>query len=173
MDKRVKKTKEALQKAYIVLVGKDPSKLPLVKDVCLQANVNKTTFYRHYEDIYDLDKDTMNSVASTFIGNADGLKRTSMTTEDILKWTVERAKNNSDAIEIFKNRFPELQAIMKKKLYKVLAALRPNFYTDTQAKFLSSGIVEVLSNYKHIDKNAISELAQLINLINNSIKEGR
>ena len=49
MDIRVKKTKRAIQKAFIALLREKPIEKITVKEIAERAEINKTTFYSHYE----------------------------------------------------------------------------------------------------------------------------
>ena len=51
MDIRVKKTKRAIQKAFIELLREKPIEKITVKEIAERAEINKTTFYAHYETL--------------------------------------------------------------------------------------------------------------------------
>lgn len=51
MDIRVKKTKRAIQKAFIELLREKPYEKITVREVAERAEINKTTFYAHYETL--------------------------------------------------------------------------------------------------------------------------
>lgn len=54
MDRRIKKTTQAIEQAFLhLLKTKDVNSIS-VKELCLYADVNRGTFYTHYKDIYDL-----------------------------------------------------------------------------------------------------------------------
>ncbi len=53
MDLRIKKTKRAYQRVCGAYQGKTNGKNH-VKDNAERAEINKTTFYAHYETVYDL-----------------------------------------------------------------------------------------------------------------------
>lgn len=53
-DRRIRKTQHALQKAFIQLVMEKEFNQITVKELCARADINKSTFYLHYRDIYDL-----------------------------------------------------------------------------------------------------------------------
>lgn len=53
-DLRVRKTKRAIEGAALELLREDPSRVPSVKSIIGRANVNKSTFYYHYESVQDL-----------------------------------------------------------------------------------------------------------------------
>ena len=56
MDRRVKYTKKVIKDTFLSLLEeKDISNIS-VKELCEVADVNRGTFYRYYEDIYDLLK---------------------------------------------------------------------------------------------------------------------
>lgn len=54
MDKRVIKTKKAIKDAFLELRSKKELEKITVKELCELAYINKSTFYCHFEDIYDL-----------------------------------------------------------------------------------------------------------------------
>ena len=51
MDIRVKKTKRAIQRAFIELLREKPIEKITVKEIAERAEINKTTFYAHYETL--------------------------------------------------------------------------------------------------------------------------
>lgn len=53
-DRRIRKTQQALQEAFIQLVLEKDLKQITIKELCTRADINKSTFYLHYRDIYDL-----------------------------------------------------------------------------------------------------------------------
>ncbi len=54
MDIRIEKTERAIKNAFLELRGKKPLEKITVIELCRLACINKSTFYGHYEDIYDL-----------------------------------------------------------------------------------------------------------------------
>jgi len=53
-SRRVQYTCDALRTALIELLLQKPIKNITVKDVCARADINRSTFYLHYQDVYDL-----------------------------------------------------------------------------------------------------------------------
>lgn len=53
-DRRIRKTEQALQNAFIRLVMEKDLPRITVKELCAAADINKSTFYLHYKDIHDL-----------------------------------------------------------------------------------------------------------------------
>lgn len=61
-DRRTRKTKKAIENAFIeLLLEKDTNKIT-VKDVTERADINRGTFYRHYMDIFDLLSNTEDKI---------------------------------------------------------------------------------------------------------------
>ena len=54
MDLRVKKTKRAIRSAFYELIKEKPLEKITVQEIAERAEINKTTFYAHYETVYDL-----------------------------------------------------------------------------------------------------------------------
>ena len=53
MDRRIKKTKQSLRKAFADLLSEKKIPRITVKELCDAADITKSTFYSHYHDIYD------------------------------------------------------------------------------------------------------------------------
>ena len=54
MDIRIEKTKTALHNTFLELRSRKPLEKITIKELCEKAQINKSTFYSHYKDIYDL-----------------------------------------------------------------------------------------------------------------------
>ena len=54
MDLRVKKTERSIQQAFLDLRRQKPLEKITVKELCQRADIHKSTFYSHYEDLYAL-----------------------------------------------------------------------------------------------------------------------
>ncbi|WP_411677564.1 TetR/AcrR family transcriptional regulator [Caproicibacter sp.] len=53
-DLRVQKTQEAIESALLSLIGEKGFDGVTVRSLCLRARINRSTFYAHYQDKYDL-----------------------------------------------------------------------------------------------------------------------
>ncbi|MDT0091408.1 TetR/AcrR family transcriptional regulator [Listeria marthii] len=54
MDRRVKKTKQALNQALFTLLDQKPFQQITITDIVTEADVNRGTFYKHYRDKEEL-----------------------------------------------------------------------------------------------------------------------
>lgn len=70
------KSAEKMHNALITLLNKKDFELITVKEICELAGVNRSTFYLHYDNSYDLLKETIEAVYKDFFSrfSADGYK---------------------------------------------------------------------------------------------------
>ena len=61
-DRRVRRTKTALQQALISLLQKQDCRSITVQELAETADVHRATFYKHYQDVYDLYAQTEDEV---------------------------------------------------------------------------------------------------------------
>ena len=64
MDRRIEKTKSAIINVFLELRSKKAIEKISVKELCEGAGIHKSTFYMHYQDIYDLSEQLETQVAS-------------------------------------------------------------------------------------------------------------
>lgn len=109
MDRRVKYTKKILKETLLnFLEEKDISEISIT-EICREADINRGTFYRYYDDIYDLLK----GIEQEFIDeikNSDSIEK--MQDETIYTFT-------KNILNIFENN---------KKLVKILFNTDRNIY---------------------------------------------
>ena len=72
MDLRVKKTKRAIQNAFYELLREKPAEKITVTEIATRAEINKTTFYAHYETldalVAELEQQTIQHVVEHMSG---------------------------------------------------------------------------------------------------------
>lgn len=66
-DRRVRRTKRNLKKAFILLMENKPYHNITVTDIVEKADYNRTTFYRHYQDKEELVEDLVNEMLTKLI----------------------------------------------------------------------------------------------------------
>lgn len=75
MDIRVKKTKRAIQKAFIALLREKPIEKITVKEIAERAEINKTTFYSHYETLDALTAEMERQTVQLVCDNMGGAQQ--------------------------------------------------------------------------------------------------
>src|SRR6266700_8161509 len=71
-DLRVRRTRKLLQQAFIELTVEKGFAALTVRDITERAMVNRSTFYRHYLDKYDLLEQYMNEIYELTDGASPG-----------------------------------------------------------------------------------------------------
>ena len=66
MDIRIQKTETAIKNAFMELRSQKPIEKITVKELCQKAQINKSTFYTHYADVYALS-DAMQRETIAFV----------------------------------------------------------------------------------------------------------
>lgn len=74
MDHRVEKTRHSICNAFIELRSRKPLERITVKELCESARINKSTFYAHYMDIYDLSEQVEQDIISNVILNLNNIE---------------------------------------------------------------------------------------------------
>lgn len=74
MDIRIEKTKSAITNVFLELRSAKPLEKITIKELCEKAKINKSTFYSHYRDIYDLSEELENEVVASVIESLPGIE---------------------------------------------------------------------------------------------------
>lgn len=67
MDLRIEKTKNSIINAFIELRAQKSIEKITIKELCEKAKINKSTFYSHYMDIYDLTEQIETEVINSSV----------------------------------------------------------------------------------------------------------
>ena len=95
-DLRVYKTKKAIREAYMELRKKKPLEKIKVNDVCELAMCIRATFYRYYQDIYDLNDQLEDAAVSRLVSTFEDKEALLFKTESYLKTLYASLEQNYD-----------------------------------------------------------------------------
>lgn len=70
LDLRVRRTQKLLWEALMALLEEQDFEAISVKDICDRAMIHRTTFYKHYEDKYDLLLKGMRDIYAALVAEA-------------------------------------------------------------------------------------------------------
>ena len=161
-DRRVRYTKKALENAMVVLLqARHISKIS-VKSLCDIADVNRSTFYTHYADQYDLleqmSRDALDNIKRylDINGAADGAAAAPPSpvsvTETNLKMILEYAKRNSELVMAFLS--DNCDTVFQKKLMEMLDVIPTyiNFNIEGRVRdyltgYMMSGCISILKRW--------------------------
>ena len=133
MDIRIEKTDRAIEKAFMELRARQPLEKIRIKDLCTLAKVNKSTFYAHYEDIYELSSRLENKLIHVILDSVPNVGLTAAHTEQLTRELFHAFVQNQEAI--FAN-------CIEKGLRDRLAAKDPTFAADPDRGILLSFCVQ-------------------------------
>ncbi|MEH6992785.1 TetR/AcrR family transcriptional regulator [Neobacillus drentensis] len=94
-DEMSKKTKENIQTCFLQLLKEKDFMKVSVRDITTFANINRGTFYLHYQDKYDLINQMEESLLSGLEKHLENLK------PDILLVKAEKGQISMHAVEVF------------------------------------------------------------------------
>lgn len=113
-DMRVRYTKMIIKSSFVALLKKQPVNRITVKKLCDLAEINRSTFYKHYLDIYDL----MEKIEEEFTDNLKKilLSEKNKSPKEILTLIMKNLKDNDDYYVLFsENGDPDFP----KKLFEI------------------------------------------------------
>lgn len=88
-NRRKRESREKIEKAFVEFIQNKEINEISVTDICKKTNLNRSTFYANYLDIYDL---------------ADKIKeRLEMEVDSLYKEERENSNNSNDFLKLFKN----------------------------------------------------------------------
>ena len=164
MDLRVIKTKKNIRDAFLDLRKKHTLDEIKVNALCEKAMVNKTTFYNHYRDIYDLSEELEIEVLDNFLNNFQDIDMMLTDSQRFINGmhTVLESENEMLRI-VFRDKMDELIDRIEKKI-------RDYYAKEEQMliSFLMGGTIHLMMK----SKNSNDEVEKfLMDVITKLVKE--
>lgn len=155
MDLRVKKTQKSIRDAFLSLRKNKPIEKITVKELCENALINKTTFYLHYQSIYDLSEAIENELIESCFAN--------IRDEDIKhpdKMVLEFYRSFSEQRELFRLLFSndrieypakKANTFIKERIFSMYPALKEDMEFNIRLTAVMYGCFWAYSEYKDRD----------------------
>ncbi len=161
MDLRVIKTKKNIRDAFLELRKKYSIEEIKVNTLCDKAMVNKTTFYNHYQDIYELSEELEEEVLESFLNN---FKDIDMMLTDANRFingmhVVLEAENDMLRV-VFKDKLDELIERIEKRIHKYYAK-----EDQMLISFLIGGSIHLMMKSKNKNEEVEQFLVDVITKI--------
>jgi AcrR family transcriptional regulator len=157
-NRNVRKSKKAIQKAFAELLSekKDINKIT-VKEIVERADISKSTFYSHYEDIYSVSEE-FEAEITTLLNSLleDYLKSHTLDYPTYIKKLIELLKRNEDLYKkIFLSDLPlRFISNLKDKCNEVISKdVHINFLSNDKNKrkaeidFITNGTIHLFVDY--------------------------
>jgi AcrR family transcriptional regulator len=177
-DQRVKITKLLLKNSLIdLLFEKDMSKIT-VKEICLKAEINRSTFYSHYSNAYDLlesiRQEYLNNILKAVPINNLNIQDTTSAIINVLNYILQNKKLSQLLIgeQGNVNFQKRIMGLIFDDFQIVLIELTG--INKTKAEFISSyvitGSIGVLQNWINNDfDQSVASVAQVISDLSKTI----
>ena len=151
-DLRVQRTKKALITTFSDLLETKSFDNITIQDLCEKANVRRSTFYRHFNDKYDL----LNHIVGKFFNKF---------MKDILLFISDNKAMVKSVISI--NIYSEVYQILYNQIYAVVKRQIEfdkqigQFYIDEfiYGEFLAGGILSVILNWIQYGQQSIDDVS--------------
>lgn len=165
MDIRIEKTDRAIEKAFLELRAKTPLEKIKIKDLCALACVNKSTFYAHYQDIYDLSDRLEKKLIADILNSVSAVELSTEQTETLTRDLFRAFGQNQTAVNILfsGSRQGIFANCIEKGLRERLSEQDPTFAADPKRGILLSFCVQgcfyaFANNSSRMDESKLVEL---------------
>lgn len=171
-DLRVQRTKKALITTFSDLLETKSFENITIQDLCEKANVRRSTFYRHFNDKYDLLNHIVGTLIEYFrtlhlpeIDPKDSRQFFNKFMKDILFFISDNKTMVKSVISI--NIYSEVYQILYNQIYAVVKRQIEfdkqigQFYIDEfiYGEFLTGGILSVILNWIQYGQQSIDEVS--------------
>lgn len=163
-DRRTKYTKSVIRQALFELLQEKPLAKITVTDICKLADINRSTFYSYYEDVYAL----LTSIQNELFENVVFTLNTDDWYTDLLKLVDE----NKDLFQVligphgdpsFIRQLFYLGYDSSMRIWQKLYPNVSNTILDYSYAYLANGIVGILENWVCSGyKQSIEEVGELL-----------
>ena len=169
-DRRIKKTKKLIKETFIEFLLEKPIQEIRVQALAEKADINRGTFYQHYDDIYDLLNSIEDEIIEEFTSvledsykqaELSGVNLSRKDVEPILIMLLDRIlsyvkENNDEIVALFRD---DQNSKIKQKLRKYLYDFFVSHYSDANKSekfqhdfvyfysYCTSGCVEVITTW--------------------------
>ncbi|MBQ9715839.1 MAG: TetR/AcrR family transcriptional regulator [Clostridia bacterium] len=159
-DLRITKTKRDLRYAIVELLKTNQFEKITVGDICDKAMVNRMTFYKHFNDKYDLLEHTINFLVQDLLIKASEITKPNDNYDEFVNFCVVLSKMIIKESIAQKDEFKALYMsdsgivydIITKTIRKYIEMLvvglakirKPKYSIKTITEFLSGGIIHLL-----------------------------
>ena len=174
-------TARLMDEALLILLEKKDIEFITVKEICKKAGVNRSTFYLHYENVYELLAEALEMINDRFIqsfeketiskkiknGNKEDLN---LITPEYLRPYLKFIKENRRAFKLIHKK-PDLFNVEQtfQKMYKnifepILEKFNINGYRRTYIfEFYIGGVVSIIKKWVELDcKTDIEDILNTI-----------
>ncbi len=163
LDRRAKMTRKILKQSLIELMKDKPIHDISIKKICETADINRSTFYHHYDSQYELFEDIFNDIGTDIYAIVEKNIQDSDWLKIILTETLEYMEENRDTLLVLLSENSGISVGEKLTLYleRFFTFNSPSEIASYCAQFISSGMIAIiwkwLSKEDHIPAKDFAE----------------
>ncbi len=163
MDRRVRKSREAIKKALLIMLKREELQQISVKTLTEIADVNRKTFYNHFFDIYSVLDAIEGDITHVILTRMAGYDYTDLSKNPtpFLKEITEELNANEDFNHLFIH--PRLSNRILSRIKRTLKDELTTFYRNRYQKdptafsfalsFVISGALDTYQEWFHSDRS--------------------
>lgn len=149
MDIRIVKTKRAIRSAFLELRRQTPLEKIKVVDLCTIAEINKTTFYKYYEDVLALNNALEEEVFATFLKDFQHSHALFTDTESFVAGLPAAFDKQGDLLAtLYHDRYEAFYNRLEQKMKDYYIANHPEQLSAIRVAFIVSGTVFLFKEMK-------------------------
>ena len=165
MDLRIEKTERGIKNAFIELRSRKPLEKITVKELCESARINKSTFYAHYKDIYDLsdamEEEVVQSIANSIQHPEYLLEHPAEFARELLMAYI--SQNSLTAILFSGSQANHFADSIERSIKQMIFEKYPEFEEDTAMNVMLSFCIQ--GSYHAYQKNRSGDSMTVIDVI--------
>ncbi len=160
-NKRTAKTKREIKHAFICLLNKKPINKITVNEISELAEISRSTFYLHFEDVYMVYNSIANDIIEELVDNFLNSRQNNraQTLINRLNLSIDYITENKELFKTMINNGNILAEIHRISVIGFLNEFYPNGHTEygiIEVNFVAWGLIGTLENYV-ISDNIISK----------------
>ena len=176
-------TAKLMNQALIEILGKKDIDFISVTEITKKAGVNRSTFYLHYDNVYDLFEETIENINKEFVEsfvlnapiNIQSKETAFLLTEEFLVPYLNFCKKNKRLLKLVHQK-PNLfqnEKAYRKMYEKIFYPAISQFVAEENERiykleFFTQGVVGII--HKWIDLDCATEIETIIKIIKNCIE---
>lgn len=170
MDRRIKKTNNAIMEAYIQTKLSHRDNEPSVKEICAAADINKTTFYRYYTDVDKLSRAVISRAVNKLLIEGIEIEKLLTEPEVYFNHVLKNFNAHADKVNAFladnQQKFIyEAERIIKAKLQETV----PNKYDNILCTFIAGGAAHYFLSENYNDDDALRKFCLIIRAVTSAL----
>ena len=161
MDLRIVKTRRQIKKAFLKLRARLMPENIKVKDICDEAQINKTTFYKHYNDSMELSNEIDDSTIENVVSRFPDREMLFESPKEYILSLLKAMEMNADSLRTVFRGKPEVLCLkLEERLHNFFADKAKSYEDGIKISFAVGGFVRVVND--HIFNGKIYDIDRLV-----------